>query len=57
MSWPALAIAIWEQSHLLNERRDSHPISPATIRKMADGRGFICQHALFLLRWLGVPRR
>jgi hypothetical protein len=50
-----LAAAIWEQSRLLNDRRRDHPISPATIRKIAEGRGLSCQHALFLLRWLGVP--
>jgi hypothetical protein len=53
LSWPALAAAIWEQSKVLNEQRGDHPISPATIRKMADGMS--CQHALFLLRWLDVP--
>jgi hypothetical protein len=55
LSWPALATVIWEQSRVLNDRRKDHPISPATIRKMADGRGLSCQHALFVLRWLGVP--
>src|ERR1700722_11376656 len=55
LSWPALAIAIWEQSRVLNDRRNDHPISPATIRKLAEGRGLSCQHALFVLRWLGVP--
>lgn len=53
LSWPALATAIWEQSRVLNNRRSDHPISPATIRK--SGGGLSCQHALFLLRWLGVP--
>jgi hypothetical protein len=53
LSWPALAAAIWEQSWALNAQRDDHPISPATIRKLAGGTS--CQHALFLLRWLGVP--
>lgn len=53
LSWPALASAIWEQSRLLNQRRNDHPISPATIRKMAAGSS--CQHALFLLRWLNEP--
>lgn len=52
LSWPALAVAIWEQSRVLNERRDDHPISPATIKKLAEGCS--CQHALFLLRWLEV---
>ena len=53
LSWPALAAAIWEKSRVLNERRKDHPISPATIRKLAQG--VSCQHALFVLRWLGVP--
>jgi hypothetical protein len=53
LSWPALAAAIWEQSRVLNQLRHDHPISPATIRKVAFGTS--CQHALFLLRWLGVP--
>jgi len=53
LSWPALADAIWEQSRVLNAQRDDHPISPATIRKLASGSS--CQHALFVLRWLDVP--
>ncbi len=53
LSWPALATVIWDQSRVLNERRKDHPISPATIKKA--GGGLSCQHALFLLRWLGVP--
>jgi hypothetical protein len=55
LSWPALARVVWEQSHALNDRRNDHPISPATIRKMGERGGVSCQHALFLLRWLGVP--
>jgi len=55
LSWPALATTIWQQSRMLNERRNDHPISPATIRKLAEGRGLSCQHALFVLRWLAVP--
>lgn len=55
MSWSALATTIWEQSRVLNMKRHDHPISPVTIRKLADGRGLSCQHALFLLRWLDVP--
>jgi len=55
LGWPGLATAIWQQSRALNERRDDHPISPATIRQLAEGRGLSCQHALFVLRWLGLP--
>lgn len=54
LSWPALAAAIWEQSRVLSARRNDHPISPATIRNIAEGRGMSCQHSLFVLRWLGV---
>jgi len=53
LSWPALARVIWEQSRVLNARRNDHPISPATIRTLAEG--VSCQHALFVLRWLEVP--
>ena len=55
LSWPALAGVIWDQSRVLNAQRRDHPISPATLRKLADARGVSCQHALFLLRWLEVP--
>lgn len=52
-SWPAAARAIWEQSSELNERRGDHPISPATLTGMARRGDTTCQHALFVLRWLG----
>lgn len=55
LSWPALAAAIWEQSHVLNARDNFHPISPSTIRNLAEARDISCQHGLFLLRWLDVP--
>jgi hypothetical protein len=55
LTWPALARAIWEQSCVLNERRNDHPISPATVSKIGQSGDVSCQHALFLLRWLGVP--
>jgi hypothetical protein len=55
LNWSSLAKVIWEQSRVLNEQRNDHPISPATVRKMGQSRDVSCQHALFLLRWLGVP--
>lgn len=55
LSWPALAAALWEQSRLLNDRRRDHPIAPATIKQLAQSTDLSCQHALFVLRWLGVP--
>jgi hypothetical protein len=60
LSWPALAKTIWDQSRALNEQRDDNPISPSTLRpigqvKIGQRADISCQHALFLLRWLGVP--
>ncbi len=55
LSWNGLAIAIWEQSSVLNARLDSHPISPATLQGLGKRGGGSCQHALFVLRWLDCP--
>lgn len=52
LSWPALAGTVWEQSRVLNEQRGDHPISASTLSKSG---GWDCQHALFVLRWLGRP--
>lgn len=52
LSWPQVARALWEQSHLLNERRQDHPISPSTLTGIAKRGDCTCQHALFILRWL-----
>jgi len=48
-----VADRLWEQSSQLNDRRRDHPISPATLTKMAKNPRTSCQHALFMLRWLG----
>ncbi len=53
LSWKGVADQLWEQSSELNGRRNDHPISPATLTKMADKPRTSCQHALFMLRWLG----
>ena len=53
LSWPALTTEIWQQSDLLNDRRKDHPISPSTVANMARRGSVSCQHALFMLRWLG----
>ncbi len=53
MSWRQVADALCEQSSLLNERRRDHPISPSTLTNIAKRRDTTCQHALFILRWLG----
>ena len=54
LSWQGVADAIWDLSEQLNRRRPGdHPISPATIRSMGRRGAISCQHALFMLRWLG----
>jgi hypothetical protein len=53
LSWQGVAQALWEQSSALNARRDDHPISASTLTGMAKRRDTSCQHALFMLRWLG----
>lgn len=53
LSWPKTARVVWEQSRLLNELRKDHPISPATLTGIAKRGDCSCQHALFILRWLG----
>jgi hypothetical protein len=53
LSWSGVAREIWELSAELNARRRDHPISPATLTGMAERGGVSCQHALFMLRWLG----
>ncbi len=54
LSWDILAHDVWNQSQVLNDKLGDHPISPSTIRHIGEGGGS-CQHALFLLRWLGCP--
>jgi hypothetical protein len=53
LSWAGLAQAIWNQSAVLNARRNDHPISPATIANLGRRGEVSCQHVLFMLRWLG----
>jgi hypothetical protein len=53
LSWSGVAREIWESSSELNARRGDHPISPATLTGMAKRGDISCQHALFMLRWLG----
>jgi hypothetical protein len=53
LSWKGVADQIWELSSDLNDRRRDHPISPSTLTGMARNPRTSCQHALFMLRWLG----
>jgi len=55
LSWRQVAADIWDQSSVLNERRKDHPISVSTLTGIAKRGDCTCQHALFILRWLGVP--
>jgi hypothetical protein len=53
VSWRLAADSIWEQSAELNRQRRDHPISPSTLIGIAKRGDTTCQHALFMLRWLG----
>jgi hypothetical protein len=53
LSWKQLASELWDLSAELNDRRHDHPISPSTLTNMAKRQEISCQHALFMLRWLG----
>ncbi|MFZ0664374.1 MAG: hypothetical protein WAM97_01370 [Acidimicrobiales bacterium] len=53
ISWAAVAKQLWELSSELNDRRRDHPISASTLTNMAKNPRISCQHALFMLRWLG----
>ncbi len=53
LSWKGVADQMWELSSELNERRRDHPISSSTLTGMATKPRTSCQHALFMLRWLG----
>ena len=53
ISWQTVANQLWELSSGLNDRRKDHPISASTLTNMATNPRTSCQHALFMLRWLG----
>ncbi len=53
LTWTGVAREIWLLSSALNDRRSDHPISPSTIANMERRANISCQHALFMLRWLG----
>ncbi len=53
LSWRDVAKEMWAQSDVLNARRVDHPISPSTLSGIAARGNCSCQHALFVLRWLG----
>ena len=53
LAWRGVAAEMWNQSAALNQRRNDHPISASTLTNMAARGATSCQHALFMLRWLG----
>ena len=53
LSWRQVADQLWALSDDLNQRRQDHPISPSTLTGIARRGDCTCQHALFILRWLG----
>jgi hypothetical protein len=53
LSWKQVADQLWQLSAELNDRRSDRPISPSTLTAMATKPRATCQHALFMLRWLG----
>jgi len=53
LTWRGVADELWRQSADLNDRRKDHPISPTTLTGMPKRGDTSCQHALFMLRWLG----
>ena len=53
LSWTGVADQLWQLSSDLNDRRQDHPISPSTLTNMGKKPRTSCQHALFMLRWLG----
>jgi hypothetical protein len=57
LTWPGVARQLWEMSaELANRRGEDHPIAASTLTNVAKRGDTSCQHALFMLRWLGrVP--
>lgn len=56
LSWSDVADEIWRMSVVLNRARIDHPIAPSTLINVDRRGNTSCQHALFMLRWLGrVP--
>jgi hypothetical protein len=53
LNWRQVADQLWNLSAELNDRRRDHPISPSTLTNMGKNPRTSCQHALFMLRWLG----
>jgi hypothetical protein len=55
LQWFPLAAELWDQSSELNARRTDHPLCGGAIMRLPVRKAISCQHALFMLRWLGRP--
>lgn len=56
LDWFPLAAQLWQQSSELNAQRTSdHPLCGGAIMRLPKRKAISCQHALFMLRWLGRP--
>ncbi len=56
LTWPGVARELWDMSAELAKRRgEDHPIAASTLTNVAKRGDTTCQHALFMLRWLGRP--
>ncbi|MGH2895028.1 MAG: hypothetical protein ACRDPM_17425, partial [Solirubrobacteraceae bacterium] len=54
LTWTGVAREMWEMSAQLNKSRSQdHPIAATTLTNLAKRSDPSCQHALFMLRWLG----
>lgn len=55
LQWFPLAAELWDQSSELNAQRTDHPLCGGAIMRLPQRKAISCQHALFMLRWLGRP--
>ena len=53
LGWYDLAGELWDQSAQLNAERDDHPLCGGAVSRLGARGETSCQHALYLLRWLG----
>lgn len=53
LDWFPLAAELWDQSSDLNVRLTDHPLCGGAIMRLPQRKAISCQHALFMLRWLG----
>lgn len=55
LGWYELADRLWEQSSVLNARRDGdHPLCGGAVARLQVRGATSCQYVLFMLRWLDM---